>query len=200
MTLIWALTLGLSLSVCAGFRAIIPLLCLGLSHRLAPSFVPLSSNFEWLTSSPALIALGCAAFAEVLADKIPAVDTLADTLQTPIRTAAGAIVVVAPLAGAPKWALALLFLIGGASALTVHGAKSSVRVASTATTGGAANPFLSLLEDLGTLLLCILAILLAPVVFFLTAYLFYRIVRAFLSFWRKKPEAAEPEAEAAAAS
>lgn len=177
MDTLWPVTLGLSLSVCAGFRAILPLFLLALGHRLAPGWVPLGESFDWLASTPALGALAAAVIAEVLADKIPALDSVFDALQTPVRTCAGAFIVMAPFTDAPPWALAILALIGGAGAFATHGAKSTLRAASTVTTGGLANPIISLVEDLMVVVLAVLAMILAPLALLVLGLIVYRLFK-----------------------
>jgi hypothetical protein len=51
-------------------------------------------------------------------------------------------------------------VLGGAAALTTHGAKATLRVASTATTAGAANPVISFVEDVFAFVNAILAVFL----------------------------------------
>jgi hypothetical protein len=183
----FALTLGLSLSVCSGFRAIVPLFILALGNRFT-DLVSLGSNFEWLSSTPALIALTCALVAEFVADKIPALDTIFDILQTPLRTASGAVTIIAPFVELPGWATAILVIIGGASALTVHGAKATVRATATATTGGLANPFISFLEDVFTWVMAILAIFIAPLIALVAIFTMIYLVRRLLRFLKNRKE------------
>jgi uncharacterized membrane protein len=185
METFWALSLGLSFSICAGMRAIAPLFIMALAHRLLPSLVPLGQSMEWLSATPSLLALGIAVFVELVVDKIPALDHLSDLAQTPLRSLSGALVLIAPLVELPGWVLALLFLIGGGSAFTVHSAKAAARAAATATTGGLLNPIISFLEDAITWICCLLALVLAPLVVILAIlsvwWLCRRIRRAFSS-------------------
>jgi hypothetical protein len=53
--------------------------------------------------------------------------------------------------------LIVSLLAGGSTAEAVHAARSAVRPLSTVTTAGIGNPVLSLLEDLGSALLTLLA-------------------------------------------
>ncbi len=181
-----ALTLGVSLSACAGLRAIVPLFLLALGHKMAPSWVPLVESLEWMSSWPAVLALGCAAVVEFVADKIPALDNILDVIQTPVRTIAGGIVVAAPLVELPTWAVAIMVIIGAGSAFSVHGGKALLRAASTATTGGLANPIISFLEDIFTWVVALLAIVIPILVFLflsIVAFFFFRRVR---QAWRAR--------------
>jgi hypothetical protein len=110
-------------------------------------------------------------------DKIPAVDTLNDIIQTVGRPAAGAVLFAAGsgVVGDLHPVLALiagLILAGG-----VHVAKTAVRPAVTATTGGTGNWAVSLAEDLLAFISAILAILL-PVFMVLMVIFFFLVV-----FW-----------------
>jgi hypothetical protein len=158
LEVVLAVAVGISLSACAGLRAFLPLLATGLLARTGHYTV--NTQLEWLSSTPALVALGVAALVELLADKIPALDHLLDVAQTPVRTVAGVIVAAAAFAPFPHWAALLLgIVVGGTTALSVHATKATVRAGSTATTAGAANPVLSLIEDF----LCAAGSFLAPV-------------------------------------
>jgi hypothetical protein len=77
----------------------------------------------------------------------------------------------------PAYAVALGLILGAPLALTVHGAKATARVGSTAATGGVGNPLLSAVEDVsavGAIVLVFLAPLLALA---LTAALLYVLLR-----------------------
>ena len=71
----------------------------------------MSENFAWLGTAPALLLLGVAAIAEILAYYIPGVDNLLDTLATPAAFVAGTIVSAAVITDLPpmvKWAAAII--------------------------------------------------------------------------------------------
>jgi hypothetical protein len=57
--------LGLALAAATGFRVFIPLLVMGLFARQGA--LPVSSGFEWVATTPALVMLTAAAVAEVAA-------------------------------------------------------------------------------------------------------------------------------------
>lgn len=156
-----SLALGVSLAASAGLRAFLPLLVTGLAARHDIGVAELGPHFDWLESTPALVALGVATVVEVLGDKIPAVDHLLDALQTPVRTVAGMVAVAAVLPGElPLWSTALAAVVaGGGAAASVHAGKSVVRVGSTATTAGMGNPVLSVLEDIAALVIPVLSLI-----------------------------------------
>lgn len=161
-----AAALGLSLAASCGLRAFLPLLVLGLAGRLGGDSLNLIQGeaFEWIKSTPALISLSVAVVVEVLADKVPALDHLLDVIQAPVRTGAGMLAAAAVAGHLPMWATAVLALVAGGGALSVHAGKSALRLGSTATTGGTANPLISIVEDVACLAMSLAAVLLGAAV------------------------------------
>ena len=137
---------GLSFS--AGLNAYIPLFVIGTIAHFKPEWLTLSKPYDVLADPWALILLGVLILVEFLADKVPAINHANDAAQTFVRPVAGAIAFAAT-AGIitnihPLVALACGLVIAGG----VHTAKSAViRPAVTATTGGAGNVPVSILED-----------------------------------------------------
>jgi hypothetical protein len=134
------------LSSTAGVRAFVTLLAvsLGLHWGLLP---PPPHAFAWLASDGALAVLVGAAILEVLGDKVPLVDHGLHVLQTVAKPLAGAVIAGAIVSPDNDPSTVLLSLLGGANALAIHGVSATVRAASTATTGGLANPIVSVFED-----------------------------------------------------
>jgi hypothetical protein len=159
-----AVALAVALAACTGLRAWLPLLLTGIVAR--SGFLELGPSFQFLASDRALAVLGLATVLEIAADKIPVVDHVLDSLSVVIRPAAGSLVaasVLWPVAD-PFTAMALGTAIGAPSSLVPHAAKSALRAASTAFTGGLANPVLSLLEDAAAFALFVLAVVVPVVV------------------------------------
>jgi len=159
-----ALALGVALAACAGLRAFLPLLLAGILARAG--FLDLGASFQFLASNRALVVFGVASLIEILGDKIPAVDHALDAIGTPLRPAAGALLAASVLGQVsdPLVALALGTAVGAPAALVPHAAKSALRAASTTFTGGIANPILSLVEDVASVFLFVLAVLVPIVV------------------------------------
>ena len=175
-----ALALAIALAASAGLRAWLPLLLAGALARLG--VLDLGPSFQFLSSNKALVIFGVATVIEMLGDKIPAVDHALDLIGTPLRPAAGALLASSVLGTVsdPLTAIVLGTAVGAPSALVPHAAKSALRAASTATTGGLANPLLSLVEDgvsLLTFLLAVLVPLLVVVLLGLTLFLASRWLR-----------------------
>jgi hypothetical protein len=152
------------LASAAGFNAYVPLLTVGLVARYT-DLVSLAEPFDVLTQPWVLAVIGVLAVVDFVADKIPAVDTAWHGLGALVSPIAGAILFASqqnvlsdmhPAIGA----LAGLIVAGG-----FHGSRAAVRPASTATTGGLGNPVLSLLEDLLSGLLSLLAVFLPVIAF-----------------------------------
>lgn len=154
-----ALCLGLALAASSGLRAFVPLLAAAVAARV--EWFPLGESFRWLSETPALIALTAAVLFEIVGDKVPALDHALDVIQAPVRTAAGVLSFVAVVSPAsPTWATALLAIVAGGAALSVHATKSFVRLGSTTATAGVANPVLSLVEDVACIAATVLSVLL----------------------------------------
>jgi hypothetical protein len=159
------------LSASAGLNSYITLLVVALLARYT-NLIQLAPPWDTLTS-PWVIGLLIVLLAiEFFADKVPAVNHANDAIQTFVRPAAGAIVFAAA-AGVvsdvhPVMALSLGLLMSGG----VHTVKAAaVRPAVTATTGGAGNVPVSILEDMISAVVSILAIV-VPVLFAMVVILF----------------------------
>lgn len=159
---------GTGLAVAAGLNAYIPLLVLGLAGRFL-EFVELPAAWRWLENEWVLLIIGVLLVIELVADKIPAVDSINDWLQSIVRPASGGIVfgtgaatqtaaVTDPAAffESNAW---VPVVTGIVIALVVHAGKMFVRPAANALTAGAAAPALSTGEDIGAVMLSIFAIL-----------------------------------------
>lgn len=166
---------GSGLAAAAGLNAWMPLLVLGLADRVVPA-VQLPAAWSWLSSDVALWIIGVLLVLEIVADKIPAVDSVNDVVQTLVRPAAGGVVFGAG-AGAESLAVddpaALVsdggwvpIVMGVVIALGVHALKAVARPVANTATAGLAAPLVSTIEDASSLTLSVLA-LLAPVLGFL---------------------------------
>ena len=172
METITSVLLGVGLSAATGFRIFIPFLVA--SVAAITGYLPLSSSFEWIGTYPALIAFGVATIFEIAAYYIPWFDNLLDSIATPAAFIAGAILMVAVVSGLSplaKWALAII--AGSGAAGIVQTGTTLTRAASTATTGGLANPVVSTVEAGSSFGLSLLAILLPVVAGLITIILLF---------------------------
>ena len=78
---------GTGLAVAAGLNAYVPMLVLGLAGRFL-DFVELPAAWAWLENEWVLLILGVLLVIELVADKIPAVDSVNDVIQSIVRPAA----------------------------------------------------------------------------------------------------------------
>jgi len=75
---------GTGLAVAAGLNAYIPMILIGLASRFL-DFFQLPETWRWLENPWVLIILGVLLVIEIVADKIPVVDTVNDWIQTIVR-------------------------------------------------------------------------------------------------------------------
>lgn len=140
-----SICLGVGLAASAGFRVFIPLFALSIAAFYG--VLPVNENFAWVASTPALIILGVASIVESVSYLVPFVDNLLDTMAVPLAGVAGTMAMAASLTDmspATTWALAII--AGGGAAATIKGTAAAGRAVSTTTTGGLANPALSVGE------------------------------------------------------
>lgn len=154
-----ALALAIALAASAGLRAWLPLLLAGGLARLG--VLDLGPSFQFLASNKALLVFAVATVIEIVGDKVPAIDHALDAIGTPLRPAAGALLAASVLGTVsdPLTAIVLGTAVGAPSALVPHAAKTALRAVSTATTGGLANPLLSLIEDVISVVTFVAAVL-----------------------------------------
>ena len=179
MDLATGLMTGFGLAGAAGLNAYVPLLIVALAGRFT-DWVHLSSPYDALTSWWAIGALVVLLTIEIFVDKIPAVDTINDAIQSFVRPAAGAVLfasstnVITDVQ--PVFALVLGLLVAGG----VHAVKATSRPVVTTMGGGLLNPVVSVTEDVvsaGTSISAILLPLVTFVVFFLLVLGFFLWVR-----------------------
>lgn len=141
-----AILTGLGLSAAAGLNAwAVLLLFNGLALILPQEFPGPTAAF--LSSHGALTASVILFLAEFVADKIPIVDHLWNLVQTLLRPAVGALVMLAAVPETSPASRTGLALAGALVTLATHFAKSTTRLTSTAATRGIAQVALSLAED-----------------------------------------------------
>ena len=143
------------LSGAAGLNAWLPLFAGALLERL--DAVDLAAPFDELSSTTGLVVLGVLTVADFVGDKIPTVDHVLHTVGTMIAPLSGAALFAGQTGADTDIPTLVAAIAGGTTAEAVHAGRAAVRPASTAGTAGLGNPILSLLEDLGSGLLTLLA-------------------------------------------
>ena len=178
MELAVQIAMGVSVAACAGLRAFLPLLVIGLLARYT-DHVELAQPFQWLTSDAALIVFGVATLVELLADKLPVVDHALDAVQTVVRPIAGMLAVAALAADlSPVLAAVVGVILGAPIAAKIHLTKVGTRLVSTHVTLGMANALVSAVEDVVSLAGVVLAAFAPLVALLLTVaglYLAFRV-------------------------
>lgn len=139
----------------SGIRLYASVLTLGLLQRFG--FAHLPGDLRLLGQWWIIAAAGLLCVIEFVADKIPAVDSAWDAVQTFIRIPVGAVLAAAAFAHFDGRVRLLAFLIGGGIALTSHGTKAATRLVVNTSPEPFSNAALSALEDVGSVGLSVLA-------------------------------------------
>jgi Domain of unknown function (DUF4126) len=192
---------GLGLATASGLNAYIPLLTLGLLSRFT-DLIALPHGWAWLENGWVMAIVAVLLVVEIVADKIPALDSVNDAIQTFVRPTSGGIVfgsgtasqtaaVTDPgaFAQSGQW---IPIVVGVLVALVVSLTKSAVRPAANVATAGMAAPVLSTIEDGVSVGLVFLAILIPVVVLVVLALM----VWAFFTLWRRRRRNSKTAAQA----
>ncbi|MBM3151778.1 MAG: DUF4126 domain-containing protein [Chloroflexi bacterium] len=188
MELLTGILSAFGLSASAGLNAYIPLLTVGVIAHYT-DWIELQPPWDTLANPWVLIVIGLLLIVEMLADKITAVNHINDVIQTVFRPAAGAIVFAASAQVITDVHPVIALLAGLLVAGSVHAVKSgAVRPAVTATTGGAGNVPVSILEDVVATVLSVLAVILPVLV-----GMFAVLLAALVIWWLWKRAAARKQ-------
>lgn len=186
---------GAGLSAAAGLNAYVPFLLVALIARFT-DVITLPASFHWIESPWVIAGAVVLLVAEVVLDKIPAVDSLNDIVGTAVRPTVGGVVAAATASAGSldhsgfmadnPWISAIG---GGLIAAVVHTGKATARpVINTASLGFGA-PFVSTAEDVGSIGLSLAAIF-APVLVIvglaLLVYLMWRLIRRVRRYRRRR--------------
>jgi hypothetical protein len=177
--------LGIGLSASVGFRVFLPLFALSLASYF--NVWELNESWQWIGSTTALITLGVATVIEIFAYFIPYVDNLLDTISVPLAALAGTAVMLSTLADlSPVITWSLAIIAGGGTAAAISGTSSTTRLASTATTGGLANPVVATIETGSSIVMAIVSIFLPILAFLFVLILFFIIFKLYKKFTSRK--------------
>jgi uncharacterized membrane protein len=185
----FAVLTALGLSVSAGLNAYLPLLAVGLLTKYTHVF-ELPAGWSWLNQDWVLILFGLLALAEFVADKVPAIDTFNDILQTVVRPSSGGVVFAvgigshtAPITNWDTFVQSPSFpsiIVGVVIALIPHLMKMLIRPVLNATTAGLATPLVSFGEDVISVALIALSIflpILVPVAVVILLIIAVRVIK-----------------------
>lgn len=164
---------GLGLATSAGLNAYIPLLALGLLARFT-DMINLPSTWAWLENPWVIGILVVLLAVEVVADKIPVVDHVNDMIQTFVRPTSGGLAFGAASSSetvtvsdpadffaSNQW---VPIAVGILVSLGVHGMKAAARPVINTTTAGFGAPVASTAEDVTSVVVSLIAILLPVLV------------------------------------
>jgi len=188
------------LGFASGIRLYLVLFAVGLAGYM--QWVGLPPGLQLLAHPWVLGASGSMMAIEFLADKVPAIDSLWDTVHTLIRIPAGAALAAAVLGGDSAMWATIAAILGGSLAATSHFTKAGSRALINTSPEPISNVAASSAEDLlaGGLLLLVLAYpwVAAAIVLLLVlaaAWLLPKLIRYILRLLRRLsggPAAQEP--------
>ena len=177
----------------------------GVNLYATVAILGLAVRFDWVSLPPQyqvfgndwIIGIALIMYAiEFVADKVPYLDSLWDSVHSFIRPAGGALVAIATLGEASPVMEVIIGLIGGTVAAGSHFTKASTRVAANASPEPFSNWALSLFEDAFVVGLGVLALKYPVVAFVITAAILIMIVLAMRWIVRKLTRLVRPVATA----
>ncbi|MBM3808678.1 MAG: DUF4126 domain-containing protein [Acidimicrobiia bacterium] len=173
-------TLGFSLA--AGVNLYATVAILGLASRY--QWVQLPEQFR-VFDNPWIIGLaGVLYVVEFVADKVPWVDSIWDSIHTLIRPIGGALIAVASLGDANPVVTGLIALLGGAVAASSHATKAGTRVAANTSPEPFSNWFLSLAEDAFVIGLSVITLKFPLIALGMSVVILVLIVLTIRAVWR----------------
>jgi uncharacterized membrane protein HdeD (DUF308 family) len=156
-------------------NAYIPLLIVALAGRFPQNnpLIELAQPYDALTSWWAIGVLVILLLIEMFVDKVPAVDSVNDVIQTLIRPTAGAVLFAANAQVITDISPVITIIAGLLLAGSVHVTKGVIRPVVTTTTAGTGNWIVSIIEDVIAFFVSILAILVPILALLLTVFFLF---------------------------
>jgi hypothetical protein len=185
MNAIASLLSAFGLSTAAGLNAYIPLLVIGLLDRYT-DLVRLNAPYDVLSNPWVLLVIGVLALIDFVGDKVPAVDHAFHAVGVIVHPVAGAVMFMAANASTGAVDPVLAAICGVILAGLTHGARAAARPVATATTAGVANPVVSFVEDIGSLALSVLAVVVPLLAFILVLLGFLALLLLFRRAWSRR--------------
>lgn len=185
----WLETIGrtLGFSLAAGVNLYATIAILGLASRYG--WVALPDQFEIFDNPWIIGAAGTLYAIEFVADKIPWVDSIWDSVHTFIRPVGGAVIAVATLGEQSPAIEGAIALLGGMVAASSHVTKASTRVAANASPEPFSNWILSFLGDGFVIGITLIALNYPLVAFGVSVTILILIALIFRAIWKwlRKP-------------
>jgi len=180
-----AILIGIGLSASAGFRVFTPLLITSLATKA--SWVTLATNFEWIGSTPALIAFSIATVLEICVYHIPFIDSFMKTIATPVAVIAGSILTASFIGELDSFLTWSISIIGGGGVASITQLTTlAARSTSTFVTGGIGNILISIVEGIVSLVMSILTLLLPFVVIIFVSIILFVFIKGICLLKRGK--------------
>ena len=171
-----SLSLGLGLAAACGFRVFIPPLMMGIGSRL--DLYKLEGSFVWVDDTWAIAIFAVATLLEIGGYFIPWIDNLLDAVATPAAIIGGIFVTSASLEGeldpSVQWTLSVI--AGGSISGVIQLGTVATRAISTGTTGGLANPIISLLEAVASILCILISLFLVAIIPIVIIFLIWKSI------------------------
>lgn len=171
-----SLSLGLGLAAACGFRVFIPPLMMGVGSRL--DLYKLEGSFVWVDDTWAIAIFAVATLLEIGGYFIPWIDNLLDAVATPAAIIGGIFVTSASLEGeldpSAQWTLSVI--AGGSVSGVIQLGTVATRAISTGTTGGLANPIISLLEAVASILCILISLFLVAIIPIIILFLIWKSI------------------------
>ena len=180
-----SLFLGIGLAASVGFRVFLPLLILSTAGYY--DIIPLNESWQWAGSLTAVITLAVATLVELFGYYIPWVDNMLDAIAVPLAAVAGTAVVMATVGDMDPlitWALAII--AGGGTAAAIKGNSAAVRLGSSTTTGGIANPLVTTVETGAATALSLVSIFVPILAIVLVLGIFILLIRFYKKLGKKR--------------
>lgn len=183
MDLIVSLGRSLGFSLTSGVNLYATVAILGLATRY--EWVDLPAQYR-VFASDWVIGLALLLYAvEFVADKVPWIDSIWDSVHTFIRPVGGALIAVATLGEASPTLEVIIGLLGGTIAAGSHFTKASTRIAANTSPEPFSNWALSFMEDAFVFALGLLALMFPVAAFVVTIVIVLTIVLALRWIFRK---------------
>ncbi len=187
VTIVMATLMGISLAAASGLRVFLPPFLLSLAARFDVIWFLdidlVGTQFEFFTSTLAIVVLGIATIAEFVGFYAPWVDNALDSIATPAAIVAGVSMTAIVLEGSDpvvQWAVAII--AGGGVAATIQTATVTTRSLSSTFTLGLGNSTVATGENVASIALTLIAILIP----FISAFVVILVVALLLRVKRRR--------------
>lgn len=167
---------GICFSAASGFRIFIPFLIIGIASYFG--WADFGSSALWISNYPVFIIISVAAAVEVSGYYNPWIDNMLDLISTPLALFAGIILTASMISDINpvfKWVIAVI--IGGGSSIYVQLLSVKARALSSNFSSGIGNPLIATIENLSSLIISILAVIIPRLSFLITIIIIITILK-----------------------